>query len=54
MDGFDMPIKVGDSEHYELINPTTYTQEIVLKDVKLKDFQIADELFYIELEESRK
>lgn len=51
VDGFTMPIKVGDPEHYVVINPTTSTQEIVLKDIKMKDFKLADELFYVELEE---
>ncbi len=54
VDDFDMPIKVGNPGHYVMINPSSSVQKIVLKDVKMKDFRIADELFYVEKEQGKK
>ena len=46
--GFDMPVKVGKKDDYELIYPVAgEMRETVLKNMKKADFQIATELFYV-------
>lgn len=50
---FDMPLLVGDSAAYERIFPTNKWQTQVLN-VAISDFEVADELFYIESKEQNK
>lgn len=45
--GFDMPIKVGNSEAYQTINPTQEKQVFTIKNINIEDFEVAEELFYI-------
>jgi len=50
--GFDMPMQVGDPARYTQIQPITGEwREIVLEGMKIKDFRVATELFYVKKQE---
>lgn len=51
VDGFDMPIMAGNADNYQMIHPTTTRQDFLIKNVSLKNFKIAEELFLIDAEE---
>ncbi len=53
VEGFDMPIKVGNPNHYTVIKPTTQPQKITLKNLDIRNFKIAEELFYVKTEKLR-
>ncbi|MFK8104563.1 MAG: M1 family metallopeptidase [Saprospiraceae bacterium] len=44
---FDMPLKVGTVDKYQMIHPTTNWQTTTLKKVNAKNFKVATELFLI-------
>ncbi|MDQ3046438.1 MAG: M1 family metallopeptidase [Bacteroidota bacterium] len=46
--GFDMPVQITiEKNKYELIFPDSKRKKIILKDMKVEDFKIATELFYL-------
>ncbi len=50
VDGFDMPILVGEPGNYKRVYPvTTQKKETLFEDIDLWDFEIAEELFLINL-----
>lgn len=50
--GFDMPVLAGKPDAYQQLFPTTKEwKTTVLNGVNVKEFKVADELFYIEVEE---
>lgn len=53
VDDFRMPIKVGNPQHYKTITPTSTWQKIVLNDCTTKEFNIAQQLFLIDIAEKR-
>ncbi|MEM6964726.1 MAG: M1 family metallopeptidase [Bacteroidota bacterium] len=48
VEGFDMPIKVGTPDNYQMIYPTNERQDFIIKNIRLEDFRIGTELFLVE------
>lgn len=49
---FDMPIKVGEEDNYQMVYPTDKWQVVMMDDIDVDDFKVATELFYINIFEA--
>ena len=50
--GFSMPIKVGDPQHWTLIQPVTADWKTMPWSGKQEDFKVASDLYYVAISES--